>query len=189
MRDLEGQLARLAGSLTVIGRPMGLATNIGGGVQAFFYEPYQGAIHGPQSFVIGLGRGTGSLVGGVVGGAMMSTSAIVSTYSEAMARGISSFGDETFLKMRAETHRRVKDAAREGFLSGTNHTPSYPLPTPSHTPHTFSHLLTPPHTFSYTLQPSLNALSCPMCCRHRGGGRGGDIRGGSRGYRSDHKAG
>ena len=151
MRDLEGQLARLAGSLTVIGRPMGLATNIGGGVQvvhqinqmklkhsnspthpvhcnlptitphpqAFFYEPYQGAIHGPQSFVIGLGRGTGSLVGGVVGGAMMSTSAIVSTYSEAMARGISSFGDETFLKMRAETHRRVKDAAREGFLSGT----------------------------------------------------------------------
>ena len=47
-------------------------------LQAFFYEPYQGAIHGPQSFVIGLGRGTGSLVGGVVGGAMMSTSAIVS---------------------------------------------------------------------------------------------------------------
>ena len=33
-----------------------------------------------QNFVIGIGRGTGSLVGGVVGGTMMSTSAIVSTY-------------------------------------------------------------------------------------------------------------
>lgn len=97
---------------------MGLATNIGGGVQAFFYEPYMGAVQGPQYFVIGLGRGTGSLVGGVVGGAMMSTSSIVSTYSESLARGIASFGDEKFLKMRAETHRRVKDAAREGLLSG-----------------------------------------------------------------------
>lgn len=37
-RDLQFQLARLAGSLTVLGRPVGLARNIGGGVQGFFYE-------------------------------------------------------------------------------------------------------------------------------------------------------
>ena len=38
VRDLEVQVARLAGSLTAIGRPVGLARNIGGGVRAFFYE-------------------------------------------------------------------------------------------------------------------------------------------------------
>ena len=70
LSDLEGQIARLAGSLAVIGRPVGLARNIGGGVQAFFYEPYLGAIHSPQRFVIGIGIGTGSLVGGVVSGAL-----------------------------------------------------------------------------------------------------------------------
>ena len=82
MRDLEGQLARLAGSLTVIGRPMGLATNIGGGVQAFFYEPYQGAVHSPHDFVVGLGRGTSNLFQNVVSGAMNSTVALVGTASK-----------------------------------------------------------------------------------------------------------
>ena len=40
-KDLRYQLANLAGALAVLGRPVGLARNIGGGVQAFFYEPYQ----------------------------------------------------------------------------------------------------------------------------------------------------
>ena len=75
---MESQIARLAGSLTAIGRPIGLARNIGGGVQAFFYEPYQGLILGPQSFVIGIGKGAGSLVGGVVSGALTSAFAVVS---------------------------------------------------------------------------------------------------------------
>jgi hypothetical protein len=43
VQDLQLQLATIAGSLTIIGSPLGLAHKIGGGVKAFFYEPYLGA--------------------------------------------------------------------------------------------------------------------------------------------------
>jgi hypothetical protein len=43
MQDLQQQLGSIAGSLTAIGSPLGLARKIGGGVKAFFYEPYMGA--------------------------------------------------------------------------------------------------------------------------------------------------
>ena len=42
-QDLQLQLASIAGSLTIIGSPLGLAHKIGSGVKAFFYEPYLGA--------------------------------------------------------------------------------------------------------------------------------------------------
>lgn len=43
IQDLQMQLASIAGSLTIIGSPLGLAHKIGSGVKAFFYEPYLGA--------------------------------------------------------------------------------------------------------------------------------------------------
>ena len=55
-----------SGSLTVLGSPMGFARKIGSGVKSFFYEPYQGAVLGPQDFVVGLGRGTSHLFANVV---------------------------------------------------------------------------------------------------------------------------
>ena len=54
------------GSLTVIGSPMGFARKIGSGVKSFFYEPYQGAVLGPQDFVLGIGKGTHHLITNVV---------------------------------------------------------------------------------------------------------------------------
>ena len=56
----------LSGSLTVIGSPMGFARKVGSGVKSFFYEPYQGAVLGPQDFVRGLGKGTHHLITNVV---------------------------------------------------------------------------------------------------------------------------
>ena len=42
---LRNQFVQIAGSLignlTVLGKPAGLAKNIGSGLQDFFYEPYQ----------------------------------------------------------------------------------------------------------------------------------------------------
>ena len=38
LKDLIGQIAGLAGSLSAVGRPVGMAKNIGGGVHALFYE-------------------------------------------------------------------------------------------------------------------------------------------------------
>ena len=50
----------------MLGSPMGFARKIGSGVKSFFYEPYQGAVLGPQDFVVGLGRGTSHLFANVV---------------------------------------------------------------------------------------------------------------------------
>ena len=51
----------IAGSLTVIGSPMGFARKVGTGVKSFFYEPYKGAVDSPHDFVVGLGKGTSNL--------------------------------------------------------------------------------------------------------------------------------
>ena len=36
-----------------LGNPVGLVKDLGGGVKDLFYEPYQGAIQGPEEFVEG----------------------------------------------------------------------------------------------------------------------------------------
>ena len=56
-QELIGQLAQIAGSLTVLGSPVGLVRNVGGGVQDFFYEPYQGLVQSPQDFLLGIKKG------------------------------------------------------------------------------------------------------------------------------------
>jgi hypothetical protein len=65
-QDLQSQIAQIAGSLSILGSPAGFARNVGNGVQAFFYEPAQGLVQGPQDFVLGIGKGTSSLVSGKV---------------------------------------------------------------------------------------------------------------------------
>ena len=39
--------------LDFLGNPVGLVKDLGGGVKDLFYEPYQGAIQGPEEFVEG----------------------------------------------------------------------------------------------------------------------------------------
>ena len=43
--------------LDFLGNPVGLVKDLGGGVKDLFYEPYQGAIQGPEEFVEGKSRG------------------------------------------------------------------------------------------------------------------------------------
>lgn len=64
MQDVQSQIAHIAGSLSILGSPAGFARNVGNGVQAFLYEPAQGLVQGPQDFVLGIGKGTSSLVSG-----------------------------------------------------------------------------------------------------------------------------
>ena len=113
-RDLQFQIAHVAGSLTMLGSPVGLARNIGEGLQDFFYEPYQGLVQSPQDFVIGLGKGTSSLVAGVVSGALNSTVAIVGTASTGIAL---LSGDLDFVRARTLQQQRSL-AARGGLVSG-----------------------------------------------------------------------
>jgi hypothetical protein len=114
MQDLQSQLAQIAGSLTVIGSPMGFARKVGTGVKSFFYEPYQGLVLGPQDFIVGLGRGTSHLLSNVVSGAMNSTVALIGTAS----KGISFLsGDSEYVRKRALKRQRNR-ANRGGIMDG-----------------------------------------------------------------------
>jgi hypothetical protein len=114
LQDLKMQMGQMAGSLTILGSPVGLARNIGTGVEAFFYEPYQGLVLGPQDFVRGLGRGTSSLVAGFVTGTLTSTAALVSTASS----GISYLsGDSDFVRDRTLKMQK-RQASRSGAIEG-----------------------------------------------------------------------
>jgi hypothetical protein len=58
---LQSQLAQIAGSLAVLGSPLGFARKVGHGVKAFFYEPYHGLVQSPHEFVLGIRKGQSSL--------------------------------------------------------------------------------------------------------------------------------
>jgi len=112
--DIQSQLAEIAGSITMIGSPIGFARKVGSGVKAFFYEPYLGAVHGSHHFFIGLGRGTSHLFSNVVTGAMDSAAAIVGTATKGMSY-IS--GDNEYIRKRA-MKRQQRLANRGGFFEG-----------------------------------------------------------------------
>ena len=114
IHDITGQLAQIVGSLQVIGNPANLVSNIGNGVQDFFYEPYQGMVQSPVAFIQGVHKGTTSLVSGVVSGTLTSAAALVGTASS----GISYLsGDQDFVRQRA-MQRQKQQATRGGALTG-----------------------------------------------------------------------
>jgi hypothetical protein len=148
IRDLQFQLARLAGSLSVIGSPVGLIKNIGGGVQAFFYEVCISTILLSQfwsyshnlpcsphthfgsriwellkrvhkSLFLGIGKGTTSLVGGIIGGALNSSADVIMTATQGISQvSVMISCDESFRVHRSEKRRLAHEAAHEGVMSG-----------------------------------------------------------------------
>ena len=115
--DVTKQLALIVGSLQVIGNPANLVSNVGNGVQDFFYEPYQGMVQSPAQFIKGVHKGTTSLVSGVVSGTLSSAAALVGTASS----GISYLsGDQDFVRQRT-LQRQKQQANRGGALSGMKH--------------------------------------------------------------------
>ena len=124
MQHIQGQLLHLLGSyfmsLSVLGRPAGLLSNIGHGVHDFFYEPYEGLLQSPGEFIKGLTRGTGSLVTSVVSGALNSTASIVESASDTLSRGMTFLDyDEEHAKRRAiDRQRREAEVAKGGLLVG-----------------------------------------------------------------------
>ena len=115
--DLQSHLANLAGSLAILGRPVGLVKNIGGGVQALFYEPWEGLMKSPHSFFIGIGKGTGQFVSGLVVGTLESSASLVGSYSAGISSGLSYMSmDKKLIKQRNKIRREGIEAARKGIL-------------------------------------------------------------------------
>lgn len=102
--------------LDVIGNPFGLIRNLGEGVQDLFYEPFQGAIQGPEEFAEGLALGVRSLFGHTVGGAAGAVSRITGTFGKGLAA--LTFDDEYQRKRQAQLNRKPKDF-KEGMARST----------------------------------------------------------------------
>ncbi|XP_063105632.1 intermembrane lipid transfer protein VPS13A isoform X3 [Cavia porcellus] len=101
--------------LDVLGNPFGLIREFSEGVEAFFYEPYQGAIQGPEEFVEGMALGLKALVGGAVGGLAGAASKITG----AMAKGVAAITmDEDYQQQRREAMNRQPTGLREGLTRG-----------------------------------------------------------------------
>jgi len=61
------QIFVLVLGLDVLGNPFGVIRGLATGIEDLFYEPYQGAIQGPEEFAEGLAYGVKSLLGHAVG--------------------------------------------------------------------------------------------------------------------------
>uniref|UniRef100_A0A8C3CU79 Vacuolar protein sorting 13 homolog A n=1 Tax=Cairina moschata TaxID=8855 RepID=A0A8C3CU79_CAIMO len=101
--------------LDVLGNPFGFIRDLSEGVEAFFYEPYQGAIQGPEEFVEGMALGLKALVGGAVGGLAGAASRITG----AMAKGVAAITmDEDYQQKRREAMNKQPTGLREGITRG-----------------------------------------------------------------------
>ncbi|XP_028312141.1 intermembrane lipid transfer protein VPS13A isoform X2 [Gouania willdenowi] len=109
------QMYVLVLGLDVLGNPFGLIRGLSEGVGAFFYEPYQGAIQGPEEFVEGMALGVKALVGGAVGGIAGAASRITG----AMAKGVAAITmDEEYQQKRRETMNKQPTSLKEGLARG-----------------------------------------------------------------------
>ncbi|XP_075995110.1 intermembrane lipid transfer protein VPS13A isoform X2 [Genypterus blacodes] len=109
------QMYVLVLGLDVLGNPFGLIRGLSEGVEAFFYEPYQGAIQGPEEFVEGMALGVKALVGGAVGGIAGAASRITG----AMAKGVAAMTmDEEYQQKRREAMNKQPTSLREGLTRG-----------------------------------------------------------------------
>ncbi|XP_018619206.2 vacuolar protein sorting-associated protein 13C isoform X1 [Scleropages formosus] len=116
------QMYVLVLGLDVLGNPFGLIRGLSEGVEAFFYEPFQGAVQGPEEFAEGFVIGVRSLLGHTVGGA----AGMVSRITGSVGKGLAAItmDKEYQQKRREEMNRPPKDFGEslakggKGFLKG-----------------------------------------------------------------------
>ncbi|XP_038824975.1 vacuolar protein sorting-associated protein 13C-like [Salvelinus namaycush] len=116
------QMYVLVLGLDVLGNPFGLIRGLSEGVEAFFYEPFQGAVQGPEEFAEGFVIGVRSLLGHTVGGA----AGMVSRITGSVGKGLAAItmDKEYQQKRREEMNRPPKDFGESlakggmGFFKG-----------------------------------------------------------------------
>uniref|UniRef100_A0AC34QPZ6 Vacuolar protein sorting-associated protein 13 DH-like domain-containing protein n=1 Tax=Panagrolaimus sp. JU765 TaxID=591449 RepID=A0AC34QPZ6_9BILA len=114
--QLVKQLYVLVLGLNIIGNPFGLVRNLSAGVEDLFYQPFQGAIQGPEEFAEGLALGVTSLFGHAVGGTAGAFSRITGTLGKGIA--VLTF-DEDYQRKRQEALNRRPTNFGEGLFRAT----------------------------------------------------------------------
>lgn len=112
--QLTKQVFGILGSLAILGAPADFISNVGTGVRDFFYEPIQGAVHGPRQFIEGLEAGTQSLARGVFVGVVRGAANVAEAVNSNLA-GLTA--DEDFIDERKAHQRMLTDAMSRGATS------------------------------------------------------------------------
>ncbi|KAI8503100.1 Vacuolar protein [Branchiostoma belcheri] len=103
------QMYVLVLGLDVLGNPFGLIRGLTEGVGDLFYEPYQGAIQGPEEFAEGLALGVRSLVG----------HAIVSRITGTVGKGLAALTmDDDYQQKRLQQMSKQPQSVQEGLARG-----------------------------------------------------------------------
>lgn len=112
--QLGSAVASVIGSAEILGNPVGLLHNLGTGVQDFFSEPVEGFLEGPAQFVVGVARGSHSLVAHSVHGVGTSLAGVTS----ALGKGLAALSfDERFQRAR-DAQTRPASAAQGAVAAG-----------------------------------------------------------------------
>ena len=114
--QLTKQIFAILGSLAILGAPADFISNVGTGVRDFFYEPIQGAVHGPRQFIEGLEAGTQSLARGVFVGVVRGAANVTEAVNSNLA-GLTA--DDDFIDERKAHQRMLTDAMSRGAISRT----------------------------------------------------------------------
>ncbi|XP_064645587.1 intermembrane lipid transfer protein VPS13C-like isoform X5 [Lineus longissimus] len=109
------QMYVLVLGLDVLGNPFGVIRGVAQGLEDLFYEPYQGAIQGPEEFAEGLALGVRSLFGHAIGGAAGAVSRITGTVGKGLATLTM---DDDYQKKRREQMNKKPENVREGLARG-----------------------------------------------------------------------
>lgn len=114
--QLTKQIFAILGSLAILGAPADFISNVGTGVRDFFYEPIQGAVHGPRQFIEGLEAGTQSLARGVFVGVVRGAANVTEVVNSNLA-GLTA--DDDFIDERKAHQRMLTDAMSRGVTNRT----------------------------------------------------------------------
>ncbi|CAD8214972.1 unnamed protein product [Paramecium octaurelia] len=111
-------LYKLAGSIDLLGNPIGLIENVQEGFQDLFEMPYDGFVQGPLEGGLGIVKGVGSLTKGVVSGTFNSVSKITGS----VASGISqlSMDDDYLYQRQLQNSKKAKTVVHglgQGMIS------------------------------------------------------------------------
>lgn len=109
--QLTKQIFAILGSLAILTAPADFISNVGTGVRDFFYEPINGAVHGPRQFIEGLEAGTQSLARGVFVGVVRGAANVTELVN---ANLVGLTADEEYIDERKAHQRLLTDALSRG---------------------------------------------------------------------------
>eukprot|EP00741_Cyanophora_paradoxa_P016046 tig00000042_g15491.t1 len=116
VRQVLPQVAKVLGSVELLGSPMAVGADVAQGLIDFVQQPMRGAEKGAAEFGHGVVRGTASLLKNTVLAPVSTTSRIAKSLSRGMDM-LSSY-DEDYVQARAEEHSEIAVDAADGLLLG-----------------------------------------------------------------------